>query len=149
MHPTHTLLSVYLPACLPACRKSIAKKAGAGFGYGFVVGWCFVMAFFTLMCGLVMQGFTSTVEGKLTEGEVLGGVVGWGVLAGGSTLYCWQFVSQRTTQQQRPRCPACGCIRQCVCAASMASGRQRHLQQDTLHGEQNVSTSRLLPAAFP
>jgi hypothetical protein len=37
-------------------------------GYGFVVGWCFVMAFFSLMCGLVMQGFTSTVEGKLTAG---------------------------------------------------------------------------------
>lgn len=33
-----------------------------------MVGWCFVMAFFTLMCGLVMQGFTSTVEGQLTAG---------------------------------------------------------------------------------
>lgn len=35
-----------------------------------MVGWCFVMAFFTLMCGLVMQGFTSTVEGQLTEGAL-------------------------------------------------------------------------------
>lgn len=55
-----------LMSCIVLLRKSIAKKAGAGFGYGFVVGWCFVMAFFTLMCGLVMQGFTSTVEGQLT-----------------------------------------------------------------------------------
>lgn len=54
-----------------ACRKSIARKAGSGFAYGFVVGLCFVMAFFTLMSGLVMQGFTSTVEGKLTAGGVI------------------------------------------------------------------------------
>lgn len=33
-----------------------------------MVGWCFVMAFFSLMCGLVMQGFTSTVEHQLTAG---------------------------------------------------------------------------------
>lgn len=49
-----------------ACRKSIAKKAGAGFGYGFVTGWSFVMAFFCMLVGLVMQGFTSTVEMQLT-----------------------------------------------------------------------------------
>lgn len=55
-----------LMSCIVLLRKSIAKKAGAGFGYGFVVGWCFVMAFFSLMCGLVMQGFTSTVEHQLT-----------------------------------------------------------------------------------
>lgn len=49
-------------------RKSIAKT-GPGFGYGFIVAWAFVMSFFTLMCGLVMEGFTLTVETQLTAGE--------------------------------------------------------------------------------
>lgn len=48
-------------------RKSIAKS-GPGFGYGFVVAWAFVMSFFSLMCGLIMQGFTGTVETQLTAG---------------------------------------------------------------------------------
>ena len=51
------------------CRKSIAKT-GPGFRYGFIVAWAFVMSFFTLMCGLIMEGLTHTVETQLTAGEV-------------------------------------------------------------------------------
>jgi hypothetical protein len=62
---------------LSSCRKSIAKKAGAGFGEGFVVAWSFVMAFFCLLAGLVLQGFTTTVDTQLTAGALwqLPGVV--------------------------------------------------------------------------
>lgn len=67
-HAASELTPVAICCNCACCRKSIAKKAGAGFGYGFIVGWCFVMAFFSLMCGLVMQGFTTTVENKLTAG---------------------------------------------------------------------------------
>eukprot|EP00878_Enallax_costatus_P017896 GHUV01018809.1.p1 GENE.GHUV01018809.1~~GHUV01018809.1.p1 ORF type:complete len:214 (+),score=62.18 GHUV01018809.1:1049-1690(+) len=54
-----------LLSCVVLIRKSIVKT-GPGFGYGFIVAWAFVMSFFTLMCGLVMEGFTHTVETQLT-----------------------------------------------------------------------------------
>lgn len=50
-------------------RKSITR-GGPGFGYGFLVAWAFVMTFFTLLCGLIMQGFTGTVETKLAAGAL-------------------------------------------------------------------------------
>lgn len=59
--------SNYCALCV--CRKSIAKT-GPGFGYGFIVAWAFVMSFFTLLCGLIMEGFTQTVETQLTAGGV-------------------------------------------------------------------------------
>jgi hypothetical protein len=40
-------------------------KGGPGFGYGFIVAWAFVMSFFCLLCGLILQGFADTVEDKL------------------------------------------------------------------------------------
>jgi hypothetical protein len=70
LHDVHNPISLERGVCclrrhlLTICIFIRAVPAG----YGFVVGWCFVMAFFSLMCGLVMQGFTSTVEGKLTAG---------------------------------------------------------------------------------
>jgi hypothetical protein len=56
-----------VPAQLAACRKSIAKT-GAGFGYGFIVAWAFVMSFFNLLCGLILEGFRTAVETQLTTG---------------------------------------------------------------------------------
>mmetsp|Transcript_34639 Transcript_34639/g.62390 ORF Transcript_34639/g.62390 Transcript_34639/m.62390 type:complete len:218 (-) Transcript_34639:370-1023(-) len=51
-------------SCFILLRKSI-NKSGPGFGYGFIMAMCFVMAFFTLLCGLVTSGFTSTVQTEL------------------------------------------------------------------------------------
>ena len=45
-------------------RKSIAKR-GAGFGYGFMCAMCFTLAFFTLLCGLVLDGFKDVVASEL------------------------------------------------------------------------------------
>ncbi len=48
-------------------RKSIAKR-GPGFGYGFLVAMCFTLAFFTLLCGLVLEGFKDVVQSQLEQG---------------------------------------------------------------------------------
>lgn len=44
---------------LPTCFHSTISRcrSGPGFGYGFIMAWCFVMAFFCLLCGLVTSGF--------------------------------------------------------------------------------------------
>ena len=42
-------------------RKSIEKR-GPGFGYGFVCAFCFTLAFFCLLCGLVLDGFKDIVS---------------------------------------------------------------------------------------
>lgn len=44
-----------------ACRKSI-NRSGPGFGYGFLVAFCFTLAFFVLLVGLVMDGFRGQVD---------------------------------------------------------------------------------------
>jgi hypothetical protein len=44
-------------------------KGGPGFGYGFIVAWAFVMSFFTLMCGLVVEGFKGVVTTQLEKRE--------------------------------------------------------------------------------
>lgn len=54
-----------LLSCFILIRKSLNKNTGPGFGYGFIVAWCFVLSFLTLLCGLVMQGFTSVVQEQL------------------------------------------------------------------------------------
>lgn len=41
------------------------QKGGPGFGYGFVCAFCFTMAFFCLLCGLVLDGFKDTVQDEL------------------------------------------------------------------------------------
>ncbi|GFH27654.1 uncharacterized protein HaLaN_26015, partial [Haematococcus lacustris] len=43
-------------------RKSI-NRSGPSFGYGFVMAWCFVMAFFTFLCGLVLDSFGGWAQG--------------------------------------------------------------------------------------
>lgn len=55
-------LYLYLQAIL--IRKSI-QKAGPGFGYGFVCAFCFTLAFFCLLCGLVLDGFKDTVKTQM------------------------------------------------------------------------------------
>ena len=50
------------------CRKSI-NRTGPGFGYGFMVAWAFVMSFFTLLSGLILEGFQSTVSTQLEDRE--------------------------------------------------------------------------------
>lgn len=45
-------------------RKSI-NRTGPGFGYGFMMAWAFIMAFFTLLCGLILEGFKSVVTTNL------------------------------------------------------------------------------------
>eukprot|EP00879_Flechtneria_rotunda_P023321 GHRR01024670.1.p1 GENE.GHRR01024670.1~~GHRR01024670.1.p1 ORF type:complete len:190 (+),score=51.37 GHRR01024670.1:645-1214(+) len=65
-----------LLSCIVLIRKSIAKT-GPGFGYGFIVAWAFVLSFFILMCSLIMEGFSTTVERQLTAES------GWtGVMTG-------------------------------------------------------------------
>lgn len=47
-----------------SCSKSIEKR-GPGLGYGFVVAMCFTLAFFVLLCGLVLDGFKDVVNSEL------------------------------------------------------------------------------------
>lgn len=70
-------------SCVILIRKSI-NKSGPGFGYGFIVAMCFTLAFFTLLCGLVLDGFESTVSNQLQKastwskyntGEYIGTIV--------------------------------------------------------------------------
>ncbi len=49
------------PCDSAACRKSI-NRSGPGFGYGFLVAFCFTLAFFVLLVGLIMDGFRGQVD---------------------------------------------------------------------------------------
>eukprot|EP00199_Chlamydomonas_sp_CCMP681_P006188 CAMPEP_0119108960 /NCGR_PEP_ID=MMETSP1180-20130426/16460_1 /TAXON_ID=3052 ORGANISM="Chlamydomonas cf sp, Strain CCMP681" /NCGR_SAMPLE_ID=MMETSP1180 /ASSEMBLY_ACC=CAM_ASM_000741 /LENGTH=209 /DNA_ID=CAMNT_0007094647 /DNA_START=160 /DNA_END=789 /DNA_ORIENTATION=- len=53
-------------SCAVLIRKSI-NKSGPGFGYGFIMGWCFVMAFFTFLCGLVLDSFGDVIKSQLED----------------------------------------------------------------------------------
>lgn len=57
---------VSLPS--PSPRRSMVRTA-AGFGYGAVLAWAFVMSFFTLMCGLILEGFKDVVVTQLEKSE--------------------------------------------------------------------------------
>ncbi len=48
-------------------RKSLTQ-GGPGFGYGFIVAWAFVMSFFTLLCGLIVEGFKDTINSASVQG---------------------------------------------------------------------------------
>jgi len=41
------------------------NKGSPGFGYGFVCAFCFTLAFFCLLCGLVLDGFKDVVKLQL------------------------------------------------------------------------------------
>jgi hypothetical protein len=47
------------------CHRKSVQKGGPGFGYGFVCAFCFTLAFFCLLCGLVLDGFKDTVKDHL------------------------------------------------------------------------------------
>lgn len=51
-------------SCVVLMRKSI-NKSGPGFGYGFIMAWTFVMCFYCLLCGLVLDAFSSTVSSDM------------------------------------------------------------------------------------
>jgi len=50
-----------LMSCVTLIKKSI-NRAGPGFGFGFIVSFSFILAFFLLLCGLVLDGFRTTVQ---------------------------------------------------------------------------------------
>ncbi|PNW78709.1 hypothetical protein CHLRE_09g387467v5 [Chlamydomonas reinhardtii] len=52
-------------SCCILIKKSI-NRSGPGFGYGFLVAFCFTLAFFCLLVGLIMDSFKNTVEDNLT-----------------------------------------------------------------------------------
>lgn len=56
-------------SCVILIRKTV-NQTGPSFGYGFIAAWCFVMSFFTLLCGLVMEGFKDVVSDQLEKGEL-------------------------------------------------------------------------------
>jgi hypothetical protein len=49
-------------SCLVLVRKSLLPPGASSFGYGFVTAWALVLAFTTLLCGLVLEAFKSTVR---------------------------------------------------------------------------------------
>ncbi|KAL6755307.1 hypothetical protein V8C86DRAFT_2678901 [Haematococcus lacustris] len=55
------VLTFNIMSCVVLIRKSI-NRSGPSFGYGFVMAWCFVMAFFTFLCGLVLDSFGDVVK---------------------------------------------------------------------------------------
>ncbi|GIL62966.1 hypothetical protein Vafri_17133 [Volvox africanus] len=54
-------------SCCILLKKSI-NRSGPGFGYGFMVAFCFTLAFFCLLVGLVMDSFRATIHNTL-EGK--------------------------------------------------------------------------------
>mmetsp|Transcript_16518 Transcript_16518/g.35726 ORF Transcript_16518/g.35726 Transcript_16518/m.35726 type:complete len:230 (-) Transcript_16518:301-990(-) len=62
-------------SCVILIRKSI-NKSGPGFGYGFIMAWSFVMAFYCLLCGLVLDSFTTNVD-FVTDQHELNNSTGW------------------------------------------------------------------------
>ncbi len=56
-------LPAHPPSPLP--RSKSIEKRGPGLGYGFVVAMCFTLAFFVLLCGLVLDGFRDVVTAEL------------------------------------------------------------------------------------
>lgn len=60
---THTCFDTPRAAAI-LIRKSV-NRAGPGMGYGFVCAFCFCLAFFCLLCGLVLDGFSDVVRDQL------------------------------------------------------------------------------------
>jgi hypothetical protein len=45
--------------------KKTSDKRGGGFGFGFIAAMCASLAFFALLCGLVLDGFKDVVRSEL------------------------------------------------------------------------------------
>ncbi|GFR46625.1 hypothetical protein Agub_g8230 [Astrephomene gubernaculifera] len=56
-------------SCCILLKRSI-NRSGPGFGYGFMVAFCFTLAFFCLLVGLIMDGFREVIDTQLTEKPV-------------------------------------------------------------------------------
>lgn len=63
------MLWCLIPCAVPYLRRKSINKSGPGFGYGFIMAWCFVMMFFMLLCGLVLDSFSGTVTESLEPSE--------------------------------------------------------------------------------
>ncbi|WIA30712.1 hypothetical protein OEZ86_000780 [Tetradesmus obliquus] len=53
-----------IASCAILVKKTVSK-GGPGLGYGFVCAFCFTLAFFCLLCGLVLDGFKDVVRDQL------------------------------------------------------------------------------------
>jgi hypothetical protein len=58
------LLLFNLVSCAVLAKKSVDRD-GPGFAYGFVAAMCVSLAFFALLCGLVLDGFKDVVRSEL------------------------------------------------------------------------------------
>lgn len=58
------LLLFNLLSCAVLAKKSVSRD-GPGFAYGFVAAMCASLAFFALLCGLVLDGFKDVVRSEL------------------------------------------------------------------------------------
>lgn len=70
-------------SCCVLIKKS-ANRSGPGFGYGFLVAFCFTLAFFCLLVGLIMDSFQEPL--KVLEGQkwnstlINGTTIGTGII---------------------------------------------------------------------
>lgn len=53
-----------LVSCAVLAKKTVDRRGG-GFGFGFVAAMCASLAFFSLLCGLVLDGFKDVVRSEL------------------------------------------------------------------------------------
>lgn len=58
-------------SCVILIRKSV-NRSGPSFGYGFIMAWSFMMAFYCLLCGLILDSFSTdalspSVSGNATD----------------------------------------------------------------------------------
>jgi hypothetical protein len=61
-----------LASGLVLVRRSLLPPGASSFGYGFVTAWALVLAFTTLLCGLVLEAFRSTVRDHVDPATALG-----------------------------------------------------------------------------
>lgn len=57
------VIGMDLLSCITLIKKSI-NRAGPGFSYGFLVAMTFVLAFFLLLSGLILDSFRPKVQSE-------------------------------------------------------------------------------------
>ena len=63
------VIGMDLLSCITLVKKSI-NRAGPGFSYGFLVAMTFVLAFFLLLSGLILDSFRPKVQSEWQSGCV-------------------------------------------------------------------------------
>ena len=63
------LCDVVLTILAPCPRRKSINRSGPGFGYGFLVAFCFTLAFFCLLVGLILDSFKDVVKNTLEGSE--------------------------------------------------------------------------------